>query len=78
MTAEDVGTSTTDMDYVHMETDYVAGLATRSGDPSPVTAHGVYRAIEASAKWRWGSAALAGKTVIVQGMGNVGTYLRRS
>ena len=48
VTAEDVGTSTSDMDYVHMETDYVAGLAGRSGDPSPVTAHGVFRAIQAS------------------------------
>src|SRR5919199_1759622 len=53
ITAEDVGTSTADMDFVHMETDYVTGLAGRSGDPSPVTAHGVFRAIQASAKWRW-------------------------
>jgi leucine dehydrogenase len=37
ITAEDVGTSVEDMDYVHMETEYVTGLAGRSGDPSPVT-----------------------------------------
>ena len=77
VTAEDVGTGTADMDYVHMETEYVAGLANRSGDPSPVTARGVFRSIEASAKWRWGSASLAGKTILVQGLGNVGTYLSK-
>jgi leucine dehydrogenase len=65
------------MDYVHMETEYVAGLSNRSGDPSPVTAHGVFRSIEASAKWRWGSASLAGKTILVQGLGNVGGYLSK-
>ncbi|MEO6444554.1 MAG: Glu/Leu/Phe/Val dehydrogenase dimerization domain-containing protein [Gemmatimonadaceae bacterium] len=75
VTAEDVGTSTADMDFVHMETDYVAGLATKSGDPSPVTARGVFRAIQASAKQRWGSESVAGKTVAVQGLGNVGYYL---
>ncbi|HVZ47461.1 MAG TPA: Glu/Leu/Phe/Val dehydrogenase [Gemmatimonadaceae bacterium] len=75
VTAEDVGTSPADMDYVHMETDYVAGLANKSGDPSPVTAHGVFRSIEASAKERWGSSSLAGKTVLVQGLGHVGYYL---
>ncbi|MBX3175295.1 MAG: Glu/Leu/Phe/Val dehydrogenase [Gemmatimonadaceae bacterium] len=77
VTAEDVGTSTSDMDYVHMETDYVAGLANKSGDPSPVTAHGVFRAIQASAKQRWGSSSLEGKTITVQGLGNVGYYLSR-
>ncbi len=75
VTAEDVGTSTEDMDFVHMETDYVAGLANRSGDPSPVTARGVFRAIQACAKHRWGAESLAGKTVAVQGVGNVGYYL---
>jgi leucine dehydrogenase len=77
ITAEDVGTSTADMDFVHMETEYVSGLATRSGDPSPVTARGVFRAIQASARTRWGSESVAGKTVAVQGLGNVGFYLCR-
>src|SRR5665213_163024 len=75
VTAEDVGTSTSDMDLVHMETDYVAGLAGKSGDPSPVTAHGVFRAIQASEKYRWGSDSLEGKTVAIQGCGHVGVYL---
>jgi leucine dehydrogenase len=75
ITAEDVGTSTGDMDFVHMETDYVTGLAGRSGDPSPVTARGVFRAIQASAKYRWGSDDLSGKTVAIQGCGHVGYFL---
>src|SRR6187397_2944854 len=77
ITAEDVGTSTADMDYVHMETDYVSGLAGRSGDPSPVTAHGVFRAIQASAKNLWGSDDLSNRTVAVQGCGHVGYYLSK-
>jgi len=77
ITAEDVGTSTADMDYVHMETKSVSGLAGRSGDPSPVTAHGVFRAIQASAKERWGSDDVANKTVSVQGCGHVGYYLAK-
>ncbi len=77
VTAEDVGTSTADMDYVHMETDYVSGLAGRSGDPSPVTAHGVFRAIQASAKERWGSDDMGGRTVAIQGCGHVGYYLAK-
>lgn len=75
ITAEDVGTGTADMDFVHMETEHVAGLKAKSGDPSPVTAHGVFRAIQASAKQCWGSDDLTGKVVAIQGCGNVGRYL---
>jgi leucine dehydrogenase len=77
ITAEDVGTSTADMDFVHMETKNVSGLAGRSGDPSPVTAHGVFRAIQASAKERWGSDDLSTRTMSVQGCGHVGYYLAK-
>jgi leucine dehydrogenase len=77
ITAEDVGTSTADMDYVHMETKNVTGLAGRSGDPSPVTAHGVFRAIQASAKERWGSDDLSGRAISVQGAGHVGYFLSK-
>src|SRR6476620_4372477 len=76
-TAEDVGTSTADMDFVHMETKNVSGLAGRSGDPSPVTAHGVFRAIQASAKIRWASDDLTNRTIAIQGCGHVGYYLAK-
>jgi leucine dehydrogenase len=75
ITAEDVGTSPADMDHVAKETKFVAGLADRSGDPSPVTAHGVFRAILASSMIRWGSDDITGKTVAVQGCGHVGRFL---
>ena len=77
ITAEDVGTSTKDMDFVHMETKHVAGLETKSGDPSPVTAHGVFRAVQASANRVWGSDSLEEKTVTIQGCGSVGTHLAK-
>jgi leucine dehydrogenase len=75
ITAEDVGTSPADMEFVRMETDSVAGLHGRSGDPSPVTAYGVYVGMKACAKTRWGSDSLAGRRVLVQGCGNVARNL---
>jgi leucine dehydrogenase len=75
ITAEDVGTSPADMDYIRLETEHVVGLQGRSGDPSPVTAHGVYRGMKSSAQWKLGSDGLAGRTVAVQGCGHVGYYL---
>ena len=77
VTAEDVGTGTLDMDFVHMETNYVSGLINASGDPSPVTARGVFRAMQGTAKFRWGSDDLSGKTIAIQGCGNVGWNLAR-
>src|SRR5512142_1506325 len=77
LTAEDVGTSPIDMDYVHMETSHVTGLARRAGDPSPVTAHGVFRAIQASARERWGSDDLSTRVIALQGCGHVGYYLAK-
>jgi leucine dehydrogenase len=75
ITAEDVGTSPGDMEYVHAETAHVVGLIGRSGDPSPVTAYGVYRGMKACARHRWGSDSLTGKTVAVQGVGHVGYHV---
>ncbi len=75
ITAEDVGTSVEDMDFVHMETDHVVGIAGRSGDPSPVTAYGTYRGMKACALERYGDDSLKGKVVAIQGVGHVGYYL---
>ena len=75
ITAEDVGTSPADMEWVLKETIHVDGLQGRSGYPSPKTARGVFRAIQASAKYLWASDNLAGRTVAIQGCGHVGYYL---
>ena len=75
ITAEDVGTNPDDMAIVRRETKHVAGLYGLSGDPSPFTARGVFCAVQAAAKHRWGSEWLAGKTVALQGCGNVGYHL---
>src|SRR5947207_4714875 len=77
ITAEDVGTGTADMEYIKAETNHVTGLIGRSGDPSPVTAYGVYRGIKACAHYRSGSDSLAGKSVALQGCGSVGYHLAR-
>lgn len=74
ITAEDVGTTEYDMDLIHLETEYVAGISSgdgTSGNPSPVTAYGVYVGMKASAKEAFGSDSLKGKKVAVQGVGNV-------
>jgi len=75
ITAEDVGTNPDDMAIVRQETKYVAGLRELSGDPSPFTARGVFRAMQAAAKYHWGSESLSGKTIALQGGGNVGYQL---
>lgn len=78
ITAEDVGMTTKDMEYIHMETDHVVGIPETlggGGDPSPVTAYGVYMGMKASAKKLYGGESLSGKKILVQGAGNVGGYL---
>lgn len=75
ITAEDVGTSVDDMEFVRMETDSVTGIYGGSGDPSPVTAYGVYQGIRASAERKFGTPSLAGRHITVQGLGHVGFYL---
>ena len=78
ITAEDVNTSTQDMVYVNMETNHVVGLPGRSGDPSPYTALGVFKSMKACCMHVFGDASTAGKTVAIQGLGNVGYYLSKN
>lgn len=78
ITAEDVGTSVQDMELVRMETKYVTGLDRAlggGGDPSPVTAFGVYHGMKAAMNELSGSDSLKGKTIAVQGTGHVASYL---
>ncbi len=78
ITAEDVGMSTTEMVNIRKETKYVAGLPEEmggSGDPSPVTAYGVFCGMKAAAKTAYGSDNLTGRKVAIQGAGNVGRHL---
>lgn len=78
ITAEDVGMTTADMDTVHDVTPHVTGISESrggSGNPSPVTAYGVYMGMKAAAKHQYGSDNLEGKKVLVQGIGHVGETL---
>lgn len=78
ITAEDVGIDVNDMEWVSMETKYVTGTPKAtggSGDPSPVTAYGVYVGMKAAAKKAYGSDSLEGKRVAIQGAGHVSSYL---
>lgn len=80
ITAEDVGTTVADMDLIHEETDFVTGISPAfgsSGNPSPVTAYGVFKGMKAAAKAAFGSDSLEGRTVAVQGVGNVAYSLCR-
>ncbi|MCH2100656.1 MAG: leucine dehydrogenase [Planctomycetes bacterium] len=73
ITAEDVNTKPEDMAVVHTKTDYVVGLAGRSGNPSPKTAWGCYLGLKAAAEEKFGTADLNGLTVAIEGAGSVGT-----
>jgi len=78
ITAEDVGTSPLDIEFISNQTDYVAGKPEQlggGGDPSPVTAYGTYLGMKAALKFKDGNDSLEGKRVMVQGAGHVGEYL---
>lgn len=77
-TAPDVNMGERDMEFIRMETPYVAGTPENmggSGDPSPMTAYGVYVGMKACAKQIFGKDSLEGKKIVVQGAGQVGKYL---
>ncbi|MGE0172869.1 MAG: Glu/Leu/Phe/Val dehydrogenase [Oligoflexales bacterium] len=77
ITAEDVNIRVRDMEIVATETPYVTGISSHqgSGDPSPVTAMGVYYGIKASVKHKLGKDNLRGLKVAIQGCGAVGSNL---
>lgn len=79
ITAEDVGTTTADMEIVHQKTPHLVGLPLThdngSGDPSPFTAWGTFRGIQAVCQTLFGSPSLQGKTIAIQGLGKVGSAL---
>lgn len=78
ITAEDVGMATSDMDLVRTVTPYVTGISEEkggAGNPSPITAYGVFMGMKAAAKYKFGTDILEDKVVYVQGIGNVGESL---
>lgn len=78
ITAEDVGMETADMDLVREVTPYVTGISESkggAGNPSPITAYGVFMGMKAAAKYKFGSDVLEDRSVIVQGIGHVGESL---
>jgi len=80
ITAEDVGMEVKNMEWVHAETKYVTGIPEAiggSGDPSVVTAYGVYMGMKACAKKAYGSDSLQGKRIAIQGAGHVSSYLAK-
>ncbi|MDH3464261.1 MAG: leucine dehydrogenase [Acidimicrobiia bacterium] len=80
ITAEDVGTATHDLDIVRRETRWALGNSVAeggAGDPSPVTARGLYAAARAMAQFIWGDSDLGGRRFAVQGVGKVGSAFVR-
>ena len=80
ITAEDVGMEEENMEWVYSETKYVTGIPKSmggSGNPSPVTAYGVYMGVKACAKKAYGSDSLEGKKIALQGAGNVASTFAR-
>ncbi len=77
ITGEDMNMTQQDAAYINCETDYIVGLETGSGNPSPVTAYGVFKGMQAAVNEVYGSDDLKGKIVAIQGLGAVGRALAR-
>ena len=75
VTALDSGTQLNDMDIIAQHTPYVASLSSHNGDPSPSTAKGVLRGIQAAVEFKLGKDKLEGLHIAIQGLGNVGYQL---
>ncbi|MCX7952016.1 MAG: hypothetical protein N2654_00060 [Deltaproteobacteria bacterium] len=77
ITAEDMGTTTDDMDVISEVTPFVRGCGKVKGDPSPFTAKGVFYAIQVGFRLLFGSEDVSGKTIAIQGLGAVGLKLAK-
>jgi leucine dehydrogenase len=80
ITAEDVGTSVHDMEWVHMETPFVTGVDQAvggSGNPAPFTAFGTLQGMKAAVEYKLGAKSLKGVKVAMQGLGSVGWNLAK-
>ncbi len=80
ITAEDVGMEEKNMEWIYSETRFVTGIPKSlggSGDPSPVTAFGVYMGVKACAKKAYGTDSLEGKRIALQGAGHVASYFAK-
>lgn len=77
ITAEDINTTTSHMNYIAQETKHVVGLKGRSGNPSPITAWGAFAGIKASLKEVYGNTSIVDRTFLIQGTGQTGYYLTK-
>lgn len=77
ITALDSGTHLTDMDIINEHTPHVASLSRHNGDPSPYTALGVLKGIEAAVEFKMRKTDLSGLHIAIQGLGHVGYQLAR-
>lgn len=75
ITAEDVNTTTEDMQHIAKQTPHVVGREGKSGNPSPFTSYGVFVGIQASVRFALPKANFASLSFAVQGVGQTGSFL---